>query len=592
MPVHKRWRVAMAAAVVAAGIAAAPASAQQAVPAPPSPSVLNSSLFYQLLIGEIELQRGQVGNAYELYLDAARRTRDDQLFKRAVEIALQARAGDQALQAAKAWRLSQPRSVEAVRTQLQILAAMNRADELVEPMRELLVQTPEAERSALISVLPRFVQRMPDKRQAAQLIDQVLAGHRLVGATQVASLVASGRAWAAADDLDQALARAVEGHQADPAAPGPTLLALDLMPQRPAAEALVRDQLQGAQVEPALRMAYARALMGMQRYVDATAQLERVTADRPDLAPAHLSLGALHLEMRHPRQAEASLKRYLELAAAARTGQAATEDEADAESDGRADQGRVQAWMMLAQAAELRGDFAAAESWLARIDDPARALEVQTRLATLMARQGRVAEAREAVRRAPEREAGDARAKLVAEASVLREVKRWADAYEVLGTAARRFTDDADLLYEQAMVAEKLDRMDDMERLLRRVIELKPDNAHAHNALGYSLADRRQRLPEARQLVQRALELAPGDPFITDSLGWIEYRLGNAAEAARLLRQAYSSRPDVEIGAHLGEVLWSMGQSDEARRVWGESRGRDAANDVLRETLARLKVDL
>ena len=141
-------------------------------------------------------------------------------------------------------------------------------------------------------------------------------------------------------------------------------------------------------------------------------------------------------------------------------------------------------------------------------------------------------------------------------------------------------------------MAEKLDRLDDMERLLRRVIEIKPDNAHAHNALGYSLADRRLRLPEARQLVQRALELLPGDPFITDSLGWVEFRMGNGQEAVRLLRQAYAARPDTEIAAHLGEALWSLGQRDEARRVWGEAKGRDAGNDVLRETLARLRVDL
>jgi Flp pilus assembly protein TadD len=142
------------------------------------------------------------------------------------------------------------------------------------------------------------------------------------------------------------------------------------------------------------------------------------------------------------------------------------------------------------------------------------------------------------------------------------------------------------------MMAEKLNRLDEMERLLRRVIELKPDNAHAHNALGYSLADRSQRLPEARELIRRALELAPGDPFITDSLGWVEFRLGNLDEALRLLRVAYRARPDPEIGAHLGEVLWAMGQQDEARRVWREVRTRDAANEVLRETLARLKVDL
>ena len=175
---------------------------------------------------------------------------------------------------------------------------------------------------------------------------------------------------------------------------------------------------------------------------------------------------------------------------------------------------------------------------------------------------------------------------------MLREVKRWREAYDVLAGALRRQPDDSDLVYEQAMMAEKLERLDEMERLLRRVIELKPSNAHAHNALGYSLADRRQRLPEARSLIQRALELAPGDPFITDSLGWVEFRMGNRDEALRHLENAWRARPDTEIGAHLGEVLWALGRKDEARRIWRESRGKDAANEVLRETLTRLRVDL
>ena len=251
-----------------------------------------------------------------------------------------------------------------------------------------------------------------------------------------------------------------------------------------------------------------------------------------------------------------------------------------------------QAWLMLAQAAEMRGDFKAAEGWLARIADPERALDVQTRRATILAREGRLREARALIKALPERDAEEARAKLSAEAGMLREVKRWKEAYEVLGQAVQRFADDTELLYEQAMMAEKLDRLAEMEQLLRRVIALKPDNAHAYNALGYSLADRSQRLPEARTLIAKALELSPGDPFITDSLGWVEFRLGNRDEALRLLRQAYAARPDAEIGAHLGEVLWSLNQRDEARRVWQESRRRDAANEVLRETLARLRVDL
>jgi tetratricopeptide (TPR) repeat protein len=266
-------------------------------------------------------------------------------------------------------------------------------------------------------------------------------------------------------------------------------------------------------------------------------------------------------------------------------------DDDDDGDPSTASPGVTQALLMLAQVAEQRSDFRAAEQWLAKIDNPRRALDVQVRRASLLAKQGQLRQARDLVRAVPERSPDDARAKLVAESQLLRDVKRWPEAYDVLDAAAKRFTDDADLLYEQAMVAEKLDRVDEMERLLRRVIGVKPDHHHAYNALGYSLADRNVRLGEARDLIRKALELAPGEPFITDSLGWVEYRLGNRAEALRLLRQAYQARPDVEIAAHLGEVLWVNGERDEARRIWGEARTRDAANEVLRETLVRLRVD-
>ena len=153
-----------------------------------------------------------------------------------------------------------------------------------------------------------------------------------------------------------------------------------------------------------------------------------------------------------------------------------------------------------------------------------------------------------------------------------------------------RFPEDTELLYEQALLAEKLGRHEEMEQLLRRVMVLKPDQQHAFNALGYSLAERNLRLAEARELIGRALEMAPGDPYITDSLGWVEFRLGRREEAERLLREAYQRRPDTEIGAHLGEVLWALGRQEEARRIWRESLARDADNEVLQETLRRLKV--
>jgi Flp pilus assembly protein TadD len=249
-------------------------------------------------------------------------------------------------------------------------------------------------------------------------------------------------------------------------------------------------------------------------------------------------------------------------------------------------------WLLLSQAADLQGDLKGAEAWLAKIDSPQRALEVQARRASLLAREGKVAEARELIRRLPEKTPEDARAKVLAEAQVLRDAKLWSDANSVLAQANKKFPDDVDLIYEQSMMFEKLNRLADMERLLRRVIELKPDHQHAYNALGYSLAERNVRLPEARTLIKKALELSPGEPSIIDSLGWVEYRLGNNEEALRLLRDAYRGQPDAEVAAHLGEVLWVSGQPEEARRVWREARKRDSSNDVLRETLARLRVDL
>lgn len=600
MSERPRWRLALAALLVVPAVAAAtPAPAQLGAPggaAPAANSALDGQLLYQLLIGEIAQAAGNAGTAYDWILDAARRTRDEALFRRAVDIALQARAGEQALAATRAWRLARPESLDALRLQLQILVLLNRNDGIAEPLQALLAQTPAADRPGLMLSLPRFLQRASDPRQIAGILEQALAPYRDAPGTGVPARVAVGRAWLEARDPDRALALAREAQRLDATAPGPALLAMELMRERPQAEALVLDYLGRPEAEPGLRLAYVRQLTSTQRYADALKQLETITRLQPDVAPPFLSLGALHLELKHPQEGEAALRRYIELvqrqpaAPAASAAAAAAPDSESAES--QPDQGLVQAWLMLAQSAEQRGDFKAAEAWLAKVDDPRRALEVQTRRASILARQGQLEQGRELIRRAPERGAEDQRAKLVAEAGVLREVKHWREAFEVLGQANQRFADDPDLMYEQAMMAEKIDRLDEMERLLRRVIEIKPDNAHAHNALGYSLADRSQRLSEARVLIQRALELSPGDPFITDSLGWVEFRLGNVEEALRLLHRAYAARPDTEIGAHLGEVLWALGRRDEARRVWLEAKGRDAANDVLRETLARLRVDL
>lgn len=601
------WRSGLAGLLLALpmlGCAQLPQAGAASTPRPAEPgqamSALDGPLFYQLLVAEIELRNGRPGVAFEVVLESARRNREAQLFQRAVDIALRARSGDRALVAVRAWRTALPQAVEPLRLQLQILAALNRPGDAAEPLRALLERTAPAQQPALIGSMPRLFQRSGDARAVATMLEAVLLAEVPRGPARAAALAASGRAWLQADDPAQALRLARQALAASPVAPEAVLLAIDLIARLPAAEPLVRDALGSDGADPTLRVAYARGLARLQRPQAALEQLEIVNRQQPDLSAAWLLRGALHLELREPARAETAIQRYLQLAggAAAAAGsapaqQGAADEDTAAEAEDEAAPGQAalsQAWLMLAQAAEQRGDLTAAEAYLSRVGDPQRVLEVQSRRATLMARQGQVEQARALLRSVPARDDDEARDKLVAEAHLLRDLERWADAYEVFEQAAARWPEDVGLLYEQSMMAEKLDRLDEMERLLRRVMQLDPKHAHAHNALGYSLADRGLRLDEARALIVRALELMPGDPFITDSLGWVEFRQGRLEEARRLLEQAWAGRPDAEIGAHLGEVLWAMGRRDEALAIWRLALDRDGSNKVLRQTLARLGV--
>lgn len=597
MPVS-RFAV-LALAVCGAFAASAQTPGVPSTQAAVSNSGLDAPLFYQLLIGELELREGDAGAAYQVLLDAARKTRDERLFRRATDIALEAKAGDQALAATRAWREATPQSLEAHRYEVQLLVALNRTAETAEPLRGTLALVPAADRPEAIASLPRYFARTPDRQVAVAVLEQVLAPYaegRVAGeapATAVAAWTALGRSRLAGGDAKGALQAAQRAQALAPNAESAALLAIELMRGEPAAERIVTAFLAAqppadATPRSAVRLVYARALAIGQRYVEAAPQLEAVTRDAPQFVDAWLTLGALRLELKQPAAAEAALREFLQR----------VETEAPPAPDTAADpdaatpeQRRTQAYLMLAQAAEQQRDFKAAEAWLARVDG-SQALAVQARRASLLAQQGQIAQGRELLRQLPERTPDEGRAKLLAETQLLREHRQWSAAHELLAEANRRFPGDTDLLYEQAMMAEKLDRMDDMERLLRRVIELRPDQSAAYNALGYSLAERKLRLPEARELIVKALALTPGDPYLTDSMGWVEYRLGNRAEAIKWLRQAYQARADTEIAAHLGEVLWVDGQRDEALRIWAEARARDAGNDVLKETLARLKVKL
>ncbi len=565
-------------------LASVPAGAQ--TPAEPTGEpVVNSSLsaplFYQLLLGELNVREGDPGAGYSLILDAARRTKDPQLYQRAVEVALQGRSGDAALAAARAWAQELPGSLEADRFVLQILLALNRVGETGPVLRDLIRDTPLAERSDTINAIPQTFARVQDKAVAASVVREAVTPSLTQPETAAAAWTTVGRMELAQNRTTAALEAARQGHSAEPASPYPALLALELFERGDAnAEPLILRQINASSRrsanDTAVALNYARLLIDLQRNGDARRELASLTTRQPDEAEAWLLLASVQLQDNALQETKASLGQFLRLT--------------QGSSDPRLRRLQTQAYLMAAQVAEKQGDIAGAGAWLDRIESPEDVLAAQLRRASLLARQGRLGEGRALLRSQPERRPGDARLKLIAEAQLLRDFKAYREAYDVYGEAVRRFPEDTDLLYEQAMVAEKSDRLADMERLLRELIQRKPDFHHAYNALGYSLADRNLRLPEAKTLIEKAVSLAPDDPFIQDSLGWVEFRLGNLPRSIEILTAAYRKRPDAEIAAHLGEALWAAGQRDQARKIWREGLLTAPDNETLLSTLKRLQV--
>ena len=547
-------------------------------------SDMDAALFYQLMVAEMQLRQGQAGVGYQIYLEAAKRRGDGALFRRAVDIALQARAGEQALAAAQAWRQANPQSLEATQFATQIMLAMGKHSDLAEPLTALIRLTPAEQQGSVLLGLPRNLQRLKDRQQAATLVDQVTQPWRQPPQEKADAWVASADAWAQARNPDKALAALQKALALEPAHIMAGLQAVELADQTPAAQALVSAQLARPDAPTLVRLAHARKLATKGQFEAAERELTQLVQAQPDAEGTRVLLAAVQLEQKRLDQAQATLQPLVQAIPAA-------------SQPGQADQGAEalspeleQAALMQAQIAEQKGQARQALNWLQRADPTGQKLSIQTQRARLMARQGQLGAARALIRGLPEDEPRDGIAKIQAEASLLREARQWREAYRVLGEGLSRFPDVTELLYDQAMMADKIKDYEDMERLLKRLIELEPDNANAHNALGYSLADRGVRLNEARPLLEKAISLKPGDPFITDSLGWLAFREGQIDVARRLLQQAWDGRQDAEIGAHLGEVLWVQQERDRARAIWRESWQRDRDNTVLQETLKRFGV--
>lgn len=544
-------------------------------------SSLSAPLFYQLLLGELNVSGGEAGTGYSLILDAARKQNDPALFRRAVEIALQARSGDAALSAAKAWSQAVPGSPDAERFELQILLALNRVGETGPVLRRLVDQAPAASRNDAINAIPQIYARVTDKDAALRVVREALGPVLKQPTYAAAAWTTIGFAELAGDQLEKALTSARNGHAAEPVSPFPALLAIDLVERGQAsAESVIKGQLKAsppvAGGNTAVAMAYARLLFDLQRSPEARNLLENLTRIQPEAMEPWLLLANLQVQDKRLPAATQSLQTYMVLARQA--------------GDERASRGLTQAYLLMAQIAEQQKDYPAANAWLDRIENADDIMAAQMRRASLLAHQGQMGKARALLRNHPERRPEDARLKFVAEAQLLREFKEWQKAFEVYGEAATRFPNDGDLIYDQAMMAEKINQIDEMERLFRQVIAIKPDHHHAYNALGYSLADRGLRLTEAKELIEKAVLMAPDDAYIQDSLGWVEFKLGNAAKALDILQSAFEKRPDAEIAAHLGEVLWSRGEQDRALKIWREGLLLASDNETLQSTLQRLRV--
>jgi tetratricopeptide (TPR) repeat protein len=552
-------------------------------------STMDGQLFYQLLVGEMR-GKDEPGYAYQIYLQLGKQYKSAQLFQRSVEIALTARAGEQALGAAKAWRQALPNDIQAAEFTARILMALNRPQAMVEPLRSLIQLTPQPQQPQTLARLTRSLLRLTDRAATARLVDEVTQPWREPNQNFAEAWLTSGEAWMAAGDAQQAYARLKQALSLNPALTTAGLLATDLMVNVPEAEAIVTGQL-AASPSDALRLAYARRLLSMQRTADATAQLDQVVKTQPSNAIAWLSLGAARSELNQLDEAEKATKRFIELAVAAQARSTTpASDEVTAESNQALDP--AMGYLKMAQLSERRNQLDQADQWLQKADPKGEKMNVQIIRAKLVAAQGKMSEARKLLQAIQETEPRDALFKINAEAQLLREHDQHVEAYAVLKQGRARFPQDPELMYDLGMVSEHLQRHEEAEALLNQLIAVQPDHANAYNALGYSLADRGIRLDEAQALLSKAMQLRPGDPFITDSMGWLLFRQGKAEEALVLLQQAYAARPDNEIGIHLGEVLWVLNRQDEARKVWREVRDRDAGNALLKRALDRLKVTL
>lgn len=560
--------------------AAAPTPAAEAIakatpPGDKLPSVeLTSDLFYKLTKAELDFKRGQWQSAYVTMMVLAQQTRDPRLARRASEMALSAKQGNEAMSAIRLWRELAPDSDEAAQYFLGFAVLGDDLGEAETLFAQRLKTAPPNGRPLLMFQMQQFLLRAKDKAAAFALMERVLKPY--LNAQESHLVLAQGAN--AAGDAERARAEAKKALDLKPDSELAALTIAQMLQDLDGAQKLFAGFLQKYPGAREVRSAYARLLVEQKQYDQAREQFLILLKDQPDNPGTLYALGIMSLQGQDPKSAEDYFKRYI----------AVLDNAPDPERD------PSKALMLLAQIAEERGDLDGALAWLDKIDsdDAHAALQARLKRAHLTARKGDVDGARAQLKEIAATDQAEQVQVLQTEGQLLRDSGRAVEAFKTLQDGVLRFPNSPDLMYDYALAAEKLGKVDAMETALRKVIESVPDNHHAYNALGYSLADRNVRLDEAYELIDKALKMAPGDPYIMDSMGWVLFRMGKLKEAEQSLRQAYALRGDAEIAVHLGEVLWKQGDKAGAAKMWREARDKDPKNDALRSTLARLNTGI
>jgi tetratricopeptide (TPR) repeat protein len=539
-----------------------PASAA-AKPAAPAPGgeTLTAALLYDVLLGEIAGQRGQLDVSGASYLEAARQSDDPRIAERALKISVYAKQPQLALNAARRWVTLAPDNMEA-RQSLAVLALRAQDEEEALQQFQYILQHSEGSEDPYQSMLA-LLAREPDKQRALDVMQKMVAMRPGDADAHFAyaRLAVHAENWALGEqEVARTLTLRPDWTQA-------LILQAQINLKQGHGE-IAREQLEAAlQRNPRdadLRQAYARLLVDLDDFDAARREYKALMKTQPDNGQVVYSLALLSLEAGQLKEAHTLFEKLIEL-----------------------DYQAQQAYYYLGAIAEEQKDTKGAMRWYGKIEEGDHWVEVQIRMARLEAQSGDVTAARERLRRVRLAHPGETQRMFLVEGEILSQIGRNQDAFTLYSQYLENQPDDIEILYARALIAERLDRIDQAERDFLQVLAVEPDNTRALNALGYTLADRTDRYQEALVYVQQALAQTPDDPAVIDSMGWVMYRLGRLQEARDYLQKAYDMTKDSEIAAHLGEVMWAMGERDKAKALWETARKATPDDPVLDETIRR-----